>query len=70
MHAMGSPNVTTNAAGYIIGGALLSGVAAALAVAAANDDAPIFVVAAVVAPIALALTLIGAIRAGLATQDR
>ena len=60
----------TNASGYIVVGALLSGVAAAVAVAAANDDAPLFVVAAVLAPIAIALTLIGAIRAGLHGQDR
>lgn len=57
--------VRSNAWSYILFGALLCGVAAALAVAAADNDAPLFVGTAFLAPIGIALTLIGAIRGGL-----
>lgn len=60
----------TNAWNFILIGAVLSGAAAALAVAAAEGDAPLFVGAAFLAPIALALTLIGAIRGGLSDWRR
>lgn len=55
----------TNAWSFILVGAILTSAAAALAVAASANDAPLYVGAAFLAPIGLALTLIGAIRGGL-----
>lgn len=60
----------TNAWSFILVGAVLTSAAAALAVAAAANDTPLYVGAAFLAPIGLALTLIGAIRGGLShTRD-
>jgi hypothetical protein len=56
----------TNAWSFILVGAVLTSSAAALAVAASANDAPLYVGAAFLGPIGLALTLIGAIRGGLA----
>ena len=56
----------TNAWSFILVGAVLSSAATALAVAASANDALLYVGAAFFGPIGLALTLIGAIRGGLA----